>query len=258
MLLIGDHLKDYIIYPLTLASYVGEAGFMTYLENYGKPILRPFSMWVIKGADFSIVVDTAINAQDYKEYHPSLNKKSVNEYMSFEQALNKVGMTPKSVDLVIQTHLHFDHCYNTKKCSNAQVIVQEEEIEFAKNPGFFQPIYKKEFLQEVNFKLVKGNYNIIDGIDLIHVPGHTPGCQAVSIQTRVGKVVITGFCSINENFYPKKSKYENSIWDEMHFSLPGIFTDSRKAWNSIMKIKEVADIILPLHEPSLVTIDSIP
>lgn len=258
MLLIGDLLKDYIIYPLTLASYVGEAGFMTYLENYGKPILRPFLMWVIKGADFSIVVDTAINAQDYKKYHSNLNKKTLNEYMSFEQALKKVGMTPKSVDLIIQTHLHFDHCFNTRKCLNAQVIVQEEEIKFAENPGFFGPIYKKESFQEINFKSVKGDYNIINGIDLIHLPGHTPGCQGVSIRTKMGRAIITGFCSINENFFPKKNAYKRSMWEELPFFLPGIFTDSKKACKSIMKIKEMADIILPLHEPSLLKIGSIP
>jgi glyoxylase-like metal-dependent hydrolase (beta-lactamase superfamily II) len=247
-------MRNYIIYPIPLASYVGEFGFMTYLENYGKSILRPFLIWVIKGADFSIVVDTAIEAEDYKKY----NNKTVKKYMSFEQALKKVGMAPTSVDLIIQTHLHFDHCHNTKKCLNAQVFVQEEEMKFAENPGYFESIYAKECLQEAHFKLVKGNYTIIDGIDVIHVPGHTPGCQAVAVQTKIGRAVISGFCSINENFFPKRDAYKNSVWGQLPFLLPGILTDSKKASKSIMKIKRVADIILPLHEPSLLKLGSIP
>jgi glyoxylase-like metal-dependent hydrolase (beta-lactamase superfamily II) len=56
------------------------------------------------------------------------------ETFHFETALESVGITPEDVDLVIQTHLHNDHCENTYKCKNARVIVQRAEYEFARNP----------------------------------------------------------------------------------------------------------------------------
>ena len=40
--------------------------------------------------------------------------------------------------------------------------------------------------------------------------------------------------------------------------LPGIMLDAVKAFNSITRIKEVADIVLPLHEPELLEMKSIP
>ncbi|MCJ7616765.1 MAG: MBL fold metallo-hydrolase, partial [Desulfobacterales bacterium] len=103
----------YRIIPLILSKYVGEKGYMTFLTDYGVPIVRPFIMWYIEGAEKTILVDTAIEARDYQNYHPKFNNLEMDPMMSFEAALKSVNLTPDTVDIVIQTHLHFDHCYNT-------------------------------------------------------------------------------------------------------------------------------------------------
>ena len=245
---------NYRIIPLVLLKYEGEKGVMTFLTDYGKPIVRPFVMWYIEGAGKNIIVDTAIEMRDYKNYHPDFNNLSMDQIMSFEEALGSVGLTPEKVDVVIQTHLHFDHCYNTRKCVNAKVIVQEDELKFAYSSGPFQGLYRKELFEGLNFELVKGDHALFNGIELIHVPGHSLGGQAVSIQTKNGKAIISGFCSIKENFYPKKTHPMAGH----PVVLPGIMVDAVKAYESILKIKERADIILPLHDPELLEIKSIP
>jgi hypothetical protein len=80
------------------------------------------------------------------------------------------------------------------------------------------------------------------------------GGQAVSIQTKNGKAIISGFCSIKENFYPKKTHPMAGH----PVVLPGIMVDAVKAYESILKIKEKADIILSLHDPELLEIKGIP
>ncbi len=101
---------------------------------------------------------------------------------------------------------------------------------------------------------MNGDQALFNGIELIHVPGHSLGGQAVSIQTRDGKAVISGFCSIKENFYPKKTHPMAGH----PVLLPGIMVDALKAYQSILKLREKADIILALHDPDLLEMKSIP
>jgi N-acyl homoserine lactone hydrolase len=44
--------------------------------------------------------------------------------MDFEDALERIGLAPEKIDIIIQTHLHYDHCGNASKCENAEVIAQ--------------------------------------------------------------------------------------------------------------------------------------
>ncbi len=245
---------SYQIIPLVLLKYEGEKGVMTFLTDYGKLITRPFVLWYIRGAEKNILVDTAIEMRDYKNYHPDFKNLSMDQVMSFEEALGSVGLTPEKVDVVIQTHLHFDHCYNTRKCVNAKVIVQEDELNFAHSAGPFQGLYRKELFEGLHFEVVKGDHELWEGIEVILTPGHSRGGQAVSVQTEGGRAIISGFCSIKENFHPKKTHPMAGH----PVVLPGIMVDAVKAYESILKIKERADIILPLHDPDLLEMKSIP
>lgn len=96
---------------------------------------------------------------------------------------------------------------------------------------------------------------LFEGIDLLFVPGHSSGGQAVCVQTDKGKAVISGLCSIKENYCPKNvhpmAGGDTTI-------LPGIMMDAVKAFHSIERIKEIGDIILPLHEPEILEMKSIP
>ena len=246
--------KVYNIKPLVLSSYIGEKSLMTYSQGFGHKILRPFVMWAIIGEDYSLIVDTAMEAKDVENYHPTFKNFIVKNYMSFEEALRQVEMTPDSVKLIVQTHLHWDHCGNTKKCKNAKVIVQKDEWHFANNAlKPFNDLYKKSLIEELNIETVEGDHKLAPGIELLKVPGHTPGCQAVSVATEKGKAIISGFCVINENFFPKGDPKERPPLAGSPVLLPGIFVDAKEAYNSLIRIKEEADIILPLHEPKIAT-----
>ena len=243
------------IIPLVLSKYVGEKGYMTFLTDYGTPIIRPFVMWYIEGLEKNVLVDTAIEAKDYKNYHPKFKDIKMDSIMSFEEALESVNLTPEKIDIVIQTHLHFDHCYNTRKCPNAKVIVQENEIRFAQNPAPFGGIYRRELFEGLDFEFVRGDQNLFEGIDLLFTPGHSAGGQAVCIETDKGKAVISGLCSIKDNFYPKVA---HPMAGGGTTILPGIMLDAVKAYNSLLKMRDIADIILPLHEPGILEMKSIP
>ena len=61
-------------------------------------------------------------------------------------------------------------------------------------------------LPRIRFREVSGDLEVASGIHVIHVPGHTPGAQAVSVETRKGRYILSGFCSIMDNFFPTGKK----------------------------------------------------
>ncbi len=94
---------------------------------------------------------------------------------------------------------------------------------------------------------VDGDANIFDGIDLIFTPGHTVGGQSVSINTSKGNAIITGFCCNDKNF-PASGPAIAS----------GVHINVMDAYDSAQMVKEMADILIPLHDLSIGRAKSIP
>ena len=118
--------------------------------------------------------------------------------------------------------------------------------------------YLEDYIDDVEengqVRPVTGDMEIVPGIEVIHTPVHTDGGLSVAIDTTKGKAVITGFCVIMENFDPP-----NEIRAmEMDVIPPGTHVNTYEAYDIMMKIKETADILLPLHEPAFAGVKEIP
>ena len=92
------------------------------------------------------------------------------------------------------------------------------------------------------------------GIEVIHTPAHTDGGLSVAIDTTAGKAIITGFCVIAENFDPPREIKAM----EMAVIPPGTHVNAYEAYDILLRIKEMADILLPLHEPRFAAVKDIP
>jgi len=253
-------MNTHLIKPLVLSKIISEKGPMTYLAYPGQSIVRPYVMWYIQAGDNRVLVDTAIEAEDYRNYHPGFKNMPFEPVQSFEEALAQVDRLPDDIDIVIQTHLHMDHIYNTSKCKNAVIYVQEKELNFALNPHpIFEIVYPREVIKKLNFEVIKGDQTILPGIAVMLVSGHTPGGQAVVVDTAKGKAVISGFCSIMENFNPPEDvKTKVSPFASYPVIAPGIHTDLFQAYESVLRVKQIADIIIPLHDPDMAAKEQIP
>jgi glyoxylase-like metal-dependent hydrolase (beta-lactamase superfamily II) len=95
---------------------------------------------------------------------------------------------------------------------------------------------------------------ILPGITCLHTPVHTDGGMSIAIDTAGGKAVITGFCVIKENFDPPKEIRAM----EMEVIPPGTVVNPWDAYDIMVKIRDMADILLPLHEPEFAAVDTIP
>ena len=230
-------MKEYVIYPLVIGANETDQGIMTYLRGYGKRIWIPIYVFLIKGAEQVILVDSGLEQFVVPDHvGPEYGLK----IQEFEEALGDHGLRPEDIDIIIHTHLHNDHCENDPKCANAKIIVQKAEYDFFLNPHPLDHRYYSDILDGLNVELVNGDTNLMDGIDLIFSPGHTPGGQSVAVQTAGGKAIITGFCCNGMNF-PANAP-----------SVPsGVHIDVIAAYESARKIREMADILVPLHEISI-------
>lgn len=242
---------NYQIKPLLLGKVLMSKGQLTYLMDWEKEIWVPIVFWYVKAADKHVVIDTGISSSDMQKYsfgHPYTSLRS------FEEALASVGITPEDIDIVIQTHLHYDHCGHTALCRKARVVVQEEELKFAYSPhALFYGSYNPSFFKDVHWRIVSGETEILPGIKVVPAPGHTPGTQAVCVQTEKGTAVIAGLCSIRDNFYPPEKL--RLRWPVL---APGISVNSLQAFDSALKVKSLADIIIPTHDLELAEVTHIP
>jgi N-acyl homoserine lactone hydrolase len=238
-------MKSYKIKALPLSSMELDKAVLMYRFNYGQKVQVPNVMWYIEGAEKNVIVDTAASAALATEFRGL----PANEIMSFEEALSSVNLKPGDVDLVIQTHLQWDHCANTQKCTNAKVLVQMEELRFAYAPHpILAPTYKKSLLTGLNFQIVDGYCELFPGIELIPTPGHTPGNMSVAVNTSKGKAVITGFCCLPENFGPPKHG-SAELKELTPVIAPGIHLNAVDGYESLLRVKGLADIVLANHDP---------
>jgi len=254
-------MASYVIHPITLCRAEADRGMMTYMAHHGEKIWRPYIMFLIQGEGANVLVDSAAEAEQYKAYHPLFREKMhFEQLLTFEQGLAKFGLAPGDIELVIQTHLHFDHCFNTARCSKAKVVVQQRELESARDPHpVLAGMYRSDLFEGLDFEIVEGAKEILPGLEVIPSPGHTPGCQSVAVDTSAGKAVISGFCCISENFDPPADLQRNMApFASAPVLAPAIHYDLAAAFDSVLMVKQMADIILPLHEPDLVSVETVP
>ncbi len=237
-------MREYKIHPVAVGINETDQGIMTYQRDYGKRIILPIYMFYIEGSDKNIIVDTGLEQFVVSE---EVEKECGFKILEFEDALSSFGLKPEDIDVIIHTHLHNDHCENDYKCSNALVYAQKAEIAFLKNPHPIDHRYYPDVLDGVNVVEIEGDATIEDGIEVIFSPGHSVGGQSVAINTSEGKAVITGFCCNEKNFPDKGPAI-----------CPGVHIDAIKAYDSVQKIKNMADIIIPIHDLSIGRLKQIP
>ncbi|MEE9529890.1 MAG: N-acyl homoserine lactonase family protein [Syntrophobacteria bacterium] len=227
-------MSKYVIHPLVVGINETDQGIMTYQKGYGKRIYLPIYVFYLEGSDQKILVDTGM-----EEFMvpPGAAEDTGLKIMEFEEALATVNLKPEDVDIVIQTHLHNDHCENTYKCTNARVYVQREELDFFKEPHPLDHRYYSDLLDESEVVPVEGDTEIVPGVRVVLTPGHTPGGQSVVVETDRGTAVITGFCCNADNF--------PSVGPAV---TPGVHLDAIKAYESAQHVRELGDILIPIHD----------
>ena len=232
-------MSQYTIHTIITGLNATDQGIMTYQRGYGKAIHIPIYVFYLEGGDQKILIDTGLEDFMVPEgLEDELGLKC--EYL--EDGLERLGVKPEEIDVIVHTHLHNDHCENDSLFPNAKVYAQKAEIDFMNNPHPLDHRYDADFLEGCDLVPLEGDAEIAPGVRTVFTPAHTPGGQSVVVDAaESGKVLITGFCCNEQNF-PKSGPAV----------CPGVHTDAILGWDVVNRVKAMLDngeidLIVPCH-----------
>ncbi|HET9897557.1 MAG TPA: N-acyl homoserine lactonase family protein [Streptosporangiaceae bacterium] len=135
----------------------------------------PVHGFVVTHANGAVLVDTGVGGP------PDVlaDWRVVNRTVA--DALADIDMSPADIDLVINTHLHFDHCGQNAVFRHAACWVQRAELTRAKVES--PELYDWFDFMNARFELLDGDAEVVPGLRVVTTPGHTAGHQSVVVST---------------------------------------------------------------------------
>lgn len=248
-------MTTYRIHPIVVGTKRFDKSMMTYQHGHGQPYVIPIYSWYLEGGDKRILVDTG----ELMPVRSADREQAIGgSIYTFEEGLARFGLTPEGIDIVIHTHLHNDHCENDFKCLNAEIFVHEKELERIHAPHPLDYRYLEDHILDVEengqLRIVRQDMDIAPGVRVVHTPAHTEGGLTVLVDTVAGTAAITGFCVIQENFDPPREVKAM----ELEVIPPGTCTSPAQAYDTMLRVRGMADIVIPLHEPRFASGKPIP
>jgi len=204
--------------------------YMKYMGEVYEAALKP--LLILTDGGEKVLVDTGIGdlPEPHKKFFPV--KRKANETLKAQ--LMKHGLKPEDIDVVINTHLHFDHCGNNKLFKNARFVVQKDELNYAYEPERFQQAaYVKEFfnVKGLNYETVRGRCQVCEGVTVMRTPGHSVGHQSVLVKGDDGRNYV--YCG---DAAPIRENLERR-------NIPGILYNAHKALESIDRLRRIKNAV---------------
>jgi N-acyl homoserine lactone hydrolase len=177
---------------LTDGFFTLDKSFLVFGKYQGTKYRASLKPLLVRTEKENIIVDTGVGdlPRKYQGFHDVIRQK--NEELRY--SLKNAGLDPEDITLVVNTHLHFDHCGNNKLFTRAKFLVQTDEVRYAYFPDKFMKVsYLRDFFDvEGDFLPVKGKYIVENGFELLPTPGHTIGHQSVVTSWKEKNFVYTG------------------------------------------------------------------
>jgi len=203
--------------------------YMKYMGELYEAALKPLLIITDKE---KILVDTGIGElpEPHKKFFPV--RRKANETLKAQ--LMKHGLKPDDIDIIINTHLHFDHCGNNRLFKSARFVVQKDELKYAYEPERFQQAaYVREFfdVEGLNYETVRGRCRVCEGVTVMLTSGHSVGHQSVLVEGDDGRNYV--YCG---DAAPIRENLERR-------NIPGILYNAHKALESIDRLRRIKNAV---------------
>ncbi|MFC1934037.1 N-acyl homoserine lactonase family protein [Chloroflexota bacterium] len=209
-----------------------------------------FPMWCIKGKETVILVDTGMTDED-------MNRIGLQNPAKPNILLERINVDPQNVKTIIISHLHDDHFSAHGLYPNATFYAQTKEVAFwATLPtphSAFEANCHVADLIKLNYagrvRFINGNEEIMSGIRVVLVGGHTPGNQIITIQTAQGTAVLAcDAVHLYKELDDKISAGRRACWPTPN----GTVEEESQCLLAYQMVKRLAtspDLIIPGHDP---------
>lgn len=107
-----------------------------------------------------------------------------------DDELRRADLGAREVIAIASSHLHFDHCGQSRRFVGVPIYVQRTEREAARAAGYTVPEWVE--FPGARYAIVDGAAEPLAGIRLVATPGHTDGHQSCLVDTEDGVVALAG------------------------------------------------------------------
>jgi glyoxylase-like metal-dependent hydrolase (beta-lactamase superfamily II) len=214
-----------------------------YRDERHDPLTLHYFVWVILGGPHPVLFDTGFLADDAQA-------RGIRNYESPAAVVERVGLKAADVPMALISHLHYDHWAGHSLFPRANFWVQRDEVAFwtgryAAMPAFRGSANVEQLMQVVplnyanRMRIVHGDHEILPGLRVYRVGGHTAGLQIVTVETERGRVVLTSDAS---HFY---RNVETRQPTQIITSLPEML----EGFETIHALAGDAKLIVAGHDP---------
>jgi glyoxylase-like metal-dependent hydrolase (beta-lactamase superfamily II) len=227
-------------------GFIGfERSGLFYGDRSPERVQIPVTCYLVRAADVTILFDTGLSPRAVPGLMHTDPLARFDEEDLLVHRLESLGLEPTDIDMVVLSHLHFDHAGGAALFTASELVVQQDEYAYAHYPAaFFASFYyRKNFdLPDYTWRLLDGDVELVPGVTVLRSDGHTPGHQSLLVElAESGPVILAGDCCY----------WQRSIDEEIP---PGVVWEPTRAMHSIKRLKTIARLvggrIFPSHDPA--------
>lgn len=182
-----------IVHPLHLAEVTLSGAYNP--PDFTDTRIPVFGFLILAGAEV-ILVDTGVGeGNDYidRQFQPARTDLGA--------ALARHDVAIADVTLLINSHLHFDHCGGNGLFPRVPVYVQAAELAAARQPNYTVRAWFDD--ANADLRAVEGDHEVAPGVHLVASPGHTPGHQSVLVETGQDSVLVAAQAAFSRAEYDR-------------------------------------------------------
>jgi len=235
----------YEVYALKYAERDTTKCQFFYRESSHETLTLHYFVWLILGGPHPVLVDTGFLEDEARA-------RQIRNYVTPAEMVRRAGFEPDDIPVALITHLHYDHWAGHSLFPKAEYWIQQDEVAFWTGPFGSTPAFRGSAnvdalarLVTLNYgrrvKILDGDREVLPGLRVHRVGGHTAGLQIVSVQTARGTVVLTSDAS---HFY---HNVETRQPVQIITSLPEMLT----AFETIHELAGKEKLIVAGHDPQV-------
>ena len=233
----------YRIYAVRYAHRACTTSEAFYGDYHRAPMTMDYFVWALTNGTETVVVDLG--------FTEDVGTRRGRQFLRCPgKGLAEIGVEAASVKHVILSHFHYDHVGNYALFPNATFYVQDAEMAFYTGRNVSLGAFRRSVEVEDICALIRLNYEgrlvfvdgvreVVPGVSVHKVGGHTAGMQIVSVAHARGQAVVASDAS---HYY--RNFEERIPFNTLH-DLPGMY----RAFDTIGDLASSPELVIPGHDP---------
>ncbi len=238
--------SDYEIYAIKYGERMGtRGGVFVYGDPHDAPMPMDYFVWAIRNNQRTIVVDVGYGREEGERRGRTFLRCPT-------EGLKLIGIDAKEVEDVIITHMHYDHAGNLEKFPKARFHIQDEELAYVTGRAMTHQVLRRSFsINDVSrmVRLVygdrvvfhRGDDEIVSGVSVHHIAGHTRGLQSVRVNTARGFVLVASDAAHYYENLEKETPF--ATLENMYLMLEG--------YRRVRALADSDSHLVPGHDPKV-------